>query len=124
MIKKVAFTMYPVTDMTRARDFYENTLGLKVGNIYEHSGGIWLEYDLAEGGCLALTTLAKEVKPSANAGGSVAFEVENLNQMLDDLKTKGVTIIMDKLVTEGVCSMAVILDSEGNSITLHQLKGK
>ena len=124
MIKKVAFTMYPVLDMKRARDFYENILKLEVGKIFEHPNGIWVEYDLPEGGCLALTTLAKDVNPSANSGGSIAFEVEDLNQMLDKLKVKNVKIIMDKLVTENVCSMAVILDSEGNSITLHQLKGK
>ncbi len=124
MIKKVAFTMYPVLDMKRARDFYENILKLEVGKIFEHPNGIWVEYDLPEGGCLALTTLAKDVNPSANSGGSIAFEVEDLNQMLDELKVKNVKIIMDKLVTENVCSMAVILDSEGNSITLHQLKGK
>jgi len=29
MIKKIAFTMYPVLDMKRARAFYENTLGLR-----------------------------------------------------------------------------------------------
>ena len=28
MFKRVAFTMYPVTDMARARAFYEATLGL------------------------------------------------------------------------------------------------
>jgi catechol 2,3-dioxygenase-like lactoylglutathione lyase family enzyme len=28
MLSKVAFTMYPVTDMPRARAFYEETLGL------------------------------------------------------------------------------------------------
>ncbi len=27
MIKHIAFTMYPVTDMERARRFYEDTLG-------------------------------------------------------------------------------------------------
>ena len=31
MFEKVAFTMYAVTDAARARDFYENTLGLNVG---------------------------------------------------------------------------------------------
>ena len=31
MIKKVAFTMLPVTDVPRARKFYEETLGLTVG---------------------------------------------------------------------------------------------
>jgi hypothetical protein len=44
--------MYPVIDIVRARDFYENTLKLEVSNIYEHPDGIWVEYDLAEGGCL------------------------------------------------------------------------
>ena len=29
MFKKVAFTMYPITDVARARRFYEETLGLK-----------------------------------------------------------------------------------------------
>ena len=30
MLNKVAFTMYPVTDVARARDFYEKTLGIPV----------------------------------------------------------------------------------------------
>jgi extradiol dioxygenase family protein len=32
MFKKVAFTYYPVTDVARARKFYEETLGLKSGS--------------------------------------------------------------------------------------------
>ena len=124
MIKKVAFTMYPVKDLTRARDFYENTLGIKVGNIYEHKDGSWVEYDLPEGGCFALTNLAKDISPSATSGGSIAFEVEDLDAMLKELKKQNITVAMDKLVTPGVCSMAVILDTEGNGITLHQLNKK
>lgn len=34
MFKRVAFTMYPVKDMGRARDFYENKLGLTVSNVF------------------------------------------------------------------------------------------
>lgn len=124
MIKKVAFTMYPVKDLTRARDFYENTLGIKVGNIYEHKYGSWVEYDLPQGGCFALTNLAKDISPSATSGGSIAFEVEDLDAMLKELKKQNITVAMDKLVTPGVCSMAVILDTEGNGITLHQLNKK
>ena len=124
MIKKVAFTMYPVKDLTRARDFYENTLGIKVGNIYEHKDGSWVEYDLPEGGCFALTNLAKDISPSATSGGSIAFEVEDRDAMLKELKKQNITVAMDKLVTPGVCSMAVILDTEGNGITLHQLNKK
>ena len=115
--------MYPVKDMDRARNFYENTLGLKVGGIFESPKEIWVEYDLPEGGCLALAKFAdRALEPSANSGG-IAFEVENLDKMLDELKAKNVTIKMDKFNTE-VCSIAVILDSEGNAITLHKLKNK
>lgn len=30
MIKHIAFTMYPMTDMARARRFYEDTLGFRL----------------------------------------------------------------------------------------------
>ena len=46
-ITEIAFSSYPVTDITKARAFYEGVLGLKVtmennmGN-----GGHWIEYDI------------------------------------------------------------------------------
>lgn len=118
MIKKVAFTMYPVEDMKRARQFYETVLQLKLGKISSEGG--WVEYDLPGGGCFAITTLAEGVKPSANAGGSVAFEVDNLDEMVKQLKTKDVKFKLD-IFASPVCKMAVILDSENNSLLLHQL---
>ena len=118
MIKKVAFTMYPVENMTRARQFYEEILQLKPGII--SSQGQWEEYDLPEGGCFALTTLATGVTPSANAGGTIAFEVANLDECIIQLKTKQVKLKLDTFAT-AVCKMAVIIDSEGNAVTLHQL---
>lgn len=33
MLKKVAFTMYPVQNMERARRFYEKTLELEPGSV-------------------------------------------------------------------------------------------
>jgi extradiol dioxygenase family protein len=33
MFRKVAFTMYPITDVARARRFYEETLGLQRGSM-------------------------------------------------------------------------------------------
>lgn len=119
MLKKVAFSMYPVENMERARDFYENTLGLKAGAV--SGGGQWVEYDLPQGGCFAITTFAEGVKPSSDAGGSVAFEVDNLENLVKELKGKGVKFKLDTFDTP-VCEMAVILDSEGNALILHQLK--
>ncbi|HXF94257.1 MAG TPA: VOC family protein, partial [Nitrospiraceae bacterium] len=47
--------MYPVTDMSRARRFYEEALGLKLARIMEEGGQAWAEYDLP-GGTFAITT--------------------------------------------------------------------
>jgi predicted enzyme related to lactoylglutathione lyase len=118
MFKKVAFTMYPVKDWERARSFYEETLGLTAGS--KAPNGVWTEYDLPGGGCLALFA-TEDIKPSAAAGGSVAFEVEDLDALSARLKGQGVEFKAD-MIHSPVCRMAIILDSEGNSIILHELK--
>lgn len=122
MFRKVAFTMYPISDVQRARDFYENKLGLAAGSVGNQGGQYWIEYDLPEGGCLALTNFVPD-KPSESSGGTIALEVEDLDRLMADLKGKGVTFRSD-VIHSPVCRMAVCLDSEGNSILLHQLKPK
>ena len=122
MFKKVAFTMYPITNVPRARQFYEETLGLKRGSMGNQGEHYWIEYDLPGGGCLALTNFVPD-KPSDSAGGTIALEVEDLDKLMSDLKAKGVTFKGD-LIDSPVCRMAVCLDSEGNAILLHQLKPK
>ena len=119
MFKKVAFTMYPIKDVARARTFYEQTLGLKVGMAGAHGDMHWIEYDLPGGGCLALTNTSGE-EPSSTAGGTVALEVEDLASLMDALKSKGVTF-KSEVIRGPRCQMAVCLDSEGNSLLLHQL---
>jgi predicted enzyme related to lactoylglutathione lyase len=121
MIKKIAFTRYPVKDMERARHFYEQTLGIEVSKI--SAKGNWVEYDLPAGGCFAITTLATDVLPSAMAGGSIAFEVDNLDELVEQLKLQGVQFKLDVFASP-VCRMAIILDSEGNAVTLHQLHNR
>jgi predicted enzyme related to lactoylglutathione lyase len=118
MFKKVAFTMYPVKDWKRARAFYEDTLGLTAGS--KAGNGVWTEYDLPGGGCLALFA-TEELEPSAAAGGSVALEVEDLDALIAELKGKGVQFKAE-LIHSPVCRMSICLDSEGNSIILHELK--
>jgi uncharacterized protein YndB with AHSA1/START domain/predicted enzyme related to lactoylglutathione lyase len=118
-IRKVAFTMYPVTDVARARRFYEETLGLAVGMNGGQGDMFWVEYDLPGGGCLAITNTTGE-QPSAAAGGTVALEVLDLPSLMARLKQSGVTFTSD-VIRGPRCRMAVCLDSEGNSIVLHQV---
>lgn len=122
MFRKVAFTMYPIRDVPRARKFYEETLGLKPGSSGNRGDNWWIEYDLPDGGCLALTNFVPDA-PSDAAGGTIALEVEDLDALIADLKGKGVSFKSD-IIHSPVCRMAVCLDSEGNSILLHQLKPK
>jgi len=118
MFKKVAFTMYPVQDPERARAFYERTLGLTPGS--KSPNGVWTEYDLPGGGCLALFA-TQDMQPSSGSGGSIAFEVADLDALIDRLKAENVKFKAEGIESP-VCRMAVMLDSEGNGIILHELK--
>ena len=120
MLQKIAFTMYSVADIARARAFYEDTLGLKVGMHGSHGDMHWVEYDLPGGGCLALTNTTGR---PPGGGGIVAFEVSNLDALVADLKGKGVTFEGD-IIKGPHCRMANCRDSEGNALVLHQLDRK
>jgi len=119
MFKKVAFTMYPVSDVPRARRFYEETLGLEPGLAGGQGDMWWVEYDLPGGGCLAITNAGGDA-PSAAAGGTVALEVEDLDRLMADLRGEGVEF-KGGVIAGPRCRMAVCIDSEGNSLVLHQL---
>jgi predicted enzyme related to lactoylglutathione lyase len=118
LLKKVAFTMLPVADMPRARAFYEETLGL--GKSRSGAASPWDEFDLPEGGCLAITTVTNN-EPSATAGGTIAFEVDDLHAEVARLTAAGVTFRATHIQSP-VCDMAICLDPDGNAILLHQLK--
>lgn len=115
MIKSIAFTLYPARDLARARDFYERLLGLRLSRDF---GGTWIEYDLGDG-TFAVSTMVEGVTPSADAGGSIAFEVADVDGLVARLRDQGVRVKVAPFTTP-VCRMAVILDSEGNALTLHQ----
>lgn len=51
----------------------------------------------------------------------IAFEVEDLDALIAQLKARGVTF-RSTVIHSPVCRVVVCEDSEGNSILLHQLK--
>lgn len=116
-VVEFAFTGYPVTDLARARAFYEGVLGLKTGMIWEDADHGWIEYDLG-GHTLAINNGAKEWKPSSD-GPAIALEVEDFDAAVALLKGKGVRFTVEPMKTP-VCRLAVILDPDGNSIAIHQ----
>ncbi len=116
MIQGIAFTMYPVKDLARARRFYEDDLGLTLSRSFFDC---WYEYDLA-GGCFAITTNIEGVTPSAEAGGCLAFEVDDVDGCVERLRAKGILVKREPFSTP-VCRMAVVVDSEGNGVILHKV---
>ena len=117
MINEIAFTVTPVTDLPRARAFYEGVLGLKPTSLYEEAG--WVEYEIGAG-AFAIGK-SDGWKPSA-FGSSVAFEVDDLDATVAKLKESGVTFDMEVMDTP-VCRMAVVLDPDGSKVMIHKRKG-
>jgi predicted enzyme related to lactoylglutathione lyase len=117
VITGIAFTGYKVTDMQRARAFYEGVLGLTMSE--ELAGGKWVEYDV-NGAILALTTMDPRWTPS-DQGAAVAFEVDDLDAMVATLKEHGTKFHMEKSETP-VCWIAMAFDPDGNKLVFHKLK--
>lgn len=117
-INELAFSCYPVTDMARARLFYEGVLGLKATMDHKMEGGHWVEYDIGPG------TLAIGVAPGMNPsaeGCFAALEVENFDQAVADIQAAGVPFSFGPFETP-VCHMAFVRDPDGNSVCLHKRK--
>ena len=116
---EIAFVGYPVTDLNRARNFYEKTLGLAVARTFGGEDTGWVEYDLGAN-TLSIGNGSPDWKPSAG-GGSVALEVEDISAAVSKLKADGHAPFLGPMETP-VCHMAVVSDPDGNSIVIHQRK--
>ena len=119
-IKNIAFVGIPVTDIKRARAFYEGVLGLKVSGD-EFAEGVWVEYDIGAG-TLAIGSVGDQWKPSPD-GTSVALEVDDFDAAIRALKAGNVTFDTEN-VESPVCRMAVIADPDGNKLIIHKLKSE
>jgi predicted enzyme related to lactoylglutathione lyase len=119
-ITEIAFSCYPVTDMARARAFYEGILGLMPTMVVGEPDGMqWTEYDIANG-TLSIGSGAPDWAPSSS-GCSVGLEVEDFDDAIDHLRGHGVAFHMEPFETP-VCRMAFILDPDGNALCIHQRK--
>ena len=119
-VTEIAFSCYAVTDMARARKFYEEVLGLKPTTIHASEHGQWVEYEF---GPYALALGSSPMfKPSPD-GCSVALEVEDFDAAIAHLRAHNVKFRIEPTPTP-VCHMTMIYDPDGNTICLHQRKAK
>lgn len=119
-VTEIAYSAYPVTDMTRARAFYEGLLGLKTATVFEHEGKQWIEYDIA-GGTFAVSNMSSGQWLPSPDGPSMALEVADFAAAVADLKAANVKFNLGPMDT-GVCEMAIVADPDGNSLIIHRRK--
>jgi predicted enzyme related to lactoylglutathione lyase len=119
-VTEIAFSCYAVTDMARARKFYEGVLGLKPTTVHDSEHGQWVEYEFGPY-ALALGS-SPAFKPSPD-GCSVALEVDNFDDAVAQLKKHNVKFRIEPMATP-VCSMTMIFDPDGNCICIHKRNAK
>ena len=112
MITKIAFIGHPVKDMARARKFYGEVLGLK--NSMNHKD-MWSEFDTPDGKSISLDTMSPE-----GTGPYLALESDDIEGEVARLKEQGVKFLLE-IQDNKVCKMAIIEDSEGNKLMLHEM---
>ena len=115
--KEIAFIAYPVTDMARARKFYEGVLGLKP-NAPVKENVPWIEYDIGPG---TLGIGSSPNWPPSNDGPSAALEVVDFEAAVATLREHNITPIIGPMETP-VCHMVTVRDPDGNKLTLHRRK--
>ena len=121
MLQKFPMYAYlPVKDVTRARRFYEETLGFRPKE--ETAGGV--TYEFARGtGCF--------LYPTPNAGTSAASQafwmVDDVEREVSELRAKGVKLeqydmpgMKDGILTGGGAKTAWFKDTEGNILAIVQ----
>jgi predicted enzyme related to lactoylglutathione lyase len=119
IITDVAFTSYAVTDLRRARRFYETILGLIPSRIVGDDEKGSIEYGIGSA-ALVVTNRMSFFHPSPN-GGLAVLEVADLDTAVAELRAAGVRFVTEPFETP-VCRAAVVSDPDGNSIGLHRRK--
>lgn len=108
---------YMVKDAPRAIAFYRDILGIEPVTVYPDDRGA--EYELPDGTTFGLWGGGGRVMPFQPSNG-ILFSVDDLDVAVTAVKERGIAILMENETP--VCRMAMIHDTEGNIVTLHQRK--
>lgn len=113
----------PVSNMTRAKKFYEKVFDIKIkAELFGNTMMGWFPISKeknAAGAAGALVFNKQYYKPMAN-GTLVYFSTPEITIELNNVEEVGGVILQEKtLILEDIGYMALFLDSEGNRIALH-----
>jgi len=92
-------------------------LGLE--SVLEYSDNRGAEYELADGSTFGLWGGGGMVMPFQPSNG-ILFAVDDLDAAVAAVKARSIPVLMEHETP--VCFLAMINDTEGNSVTLHKRK--
>lgn len=111
----------PVNDMNRAKKFYENIFGIKMGETTEMMGMQMVSFPASEGKVSGGLVKSDMHKPSQD--GSIVYLNANpagMESVIAKIPNAGGSVVMHRvLVSPEIGFMALFLDSEGNRVALH-----
>jgi lactoylglutathione lyase len=123
MFTQIDYTMVVVSDMQRSVEFYRDLLGIPL----KFQSPDWTEFQtgtttlaLHGGGVKRTTPPAGD--PAKQAGScSIGFNVEDVDQTFEELKTRGIRFVMPPAQREGEgIKLAVCIDPDGLPIAFAQ----
>ncbi len=117
-VTEIAFIAYPVTDIRRARGFYEDVLGLEPTRTFGSGDSLWVEYDIGPATFAISNMSGEQWKPSKD-GPSAALEVDSFEETLLRLRESN-THFQVETIESPICRMAIVSDPDGNSIAIHK----
>ena len=118
----IAFTGYSVTNMKRAKRFYEGVLGLQKSRGFGQFEGEdqWVEYDIGPA-CLALISGGGQDWPPRPAGTAAALEVDDFDGFVKKLRESNVRFVFPPRESP-MCWMVVVADPDENWVVIHHRK--
>jgi len=116
MIKTVWCVTFYVSDLKRAVEFYEETLGLE--KKYEYSSYVGFECGGVEIGLVPKLAEEQKVSPLSP---SVEFLVDDVEKVYNELKNKGVKIIKELHEEPWGGRQATFTDPDGNILEIAQI---
>jgi predicted enzyme related to lactoylglutathione lyase len=111
----------PVTDMNRAKQFYDAVFDITIG-IHEFGGFQmgWFPNDPEKSGATGSLVQHEMYKPSSTDGPLIYFSCKDVDNELSRVEAANGEILRPKSqIGEGHGFMALIKDTEGNRIALH-----
>lgn len=120
----VSWFELPVTDMERAKKFYETVFDISI-ELMDFGGFLMGWFPSAENKPGAAGTLVKHemYEPSGRAGVLVYFSCNDVSQEISRVTAAGGTVLQQKTqISPDYGYMALFVDSEGNRVAMHSMK--